>query len=415
MKKKIIYFLSLIFIAGIFIYSVFAWLTSYENPGYLLMGFGHWSLEMTAVIFIIIQLVSFVIFYIIFRLLGSLLRYPNKIMTRRQYNKTDRSQNALIEGLVDSAAGNWANAEKVLIRHAANSGAPLLHYLTAARAAQSRGAIEKRDEYLKKAANQSSEVDIAVGLTQAELNLSEKQFDDAVKTLKKLNTINPTHASVLKLLHQAYQSLGDWDGMRQLIPSLNKNKVLMESEVKLLEIETYTCLLKQATEKGKVSDIQQLWTTIPSHIQKLNEVKSIYFSAMIVASGGAEVEAAVVDAISENWSETLLVIFGNIKSNHTVNQLLTAEKWVASHPENPVLLRMLGKISLKCDQLEKAEEYLSKSISFEPTVAAYQLLGDLFYNKNDKNKASECYKYGLELASKKIEHNVERIYSDATL
>ncbi len=415
MKKNSIYFLSLVISAGTLAYFIYAWLTGYESPGYLLMGFGHWSFETTAVVFITIQIFSFVIFYIIFRVLGLLLRWPSKAITRRQNSKVDRSQNALIQGLVDSAAGNWENAEKVLIRHAANSGAPLLHYLTAARAAQSRGAITARDEYLKQAAAQSSDTNIAVGLTQAELNLSEKQFDDAVKTLTKLNTINPSHASVLKLLHQAYQSLGDWEGMRKLLPSLHKNKVLMEVEVEILERETYTRLLKKVAKKEKVSEIQQFWISIPSYIQKLNEVRSIYFAAMIVANGGAEIETAVVDSISENWNETLLVIFGNIKSNHYVNQLLTAEKWVASHPENAVLLRMLGKISIKCDQPDKAEDYLSQSIALQPTVAAYQLLGDLFYNKNDKNKASECYKYGLELASNTIEDNVEKIYSDTTL
>lgn len=409
MKKNLIYFAGLLLVAVAMAYVVHSWLTKYENPGYVLMGFGHWTLETTVVFFAVAQIVFFFLLYIFFRLLGVLLRLPGKMMTRQKIKKADRSQNALISGLVDSAAGNWEQAEKVLIRHAANSGAPLLHYLTAARAAQSRGAIEKRDEYLQKAAAQSDDTDLAVGLTQAELHLSENQFDEAIKTLTKLNSIDPTHASVLKMLHQTYRNVGDWEGMRKLIPSLHSNKVLMEVEVKLLETETYSRLLKQAAEKADATAIRKLWETIPPHIQKLNEIRSIYFAAMIEANGGAEIEEDMVNAIADNWSETLLVIFGNIRSKNYVNQLLTAERWIAAHPDNAVLLRMLGKLSLKCDQPDKAQEYLSKSINAEPTVAAYQLLGDLFYDKNDKDKASECYKYGLELASSEIEQNVENI------
>ncbi|NOQ34277.1 MAG: heme biosynthesis protein HemY [Methylococcaceae bacterium] len=409
MKKNIIYFLGLPIIALIAAYFVHDALTKYDNPGYVLMGIGHWALETTVVFFVVAQIIGFFILYVLFRLLGLLLRLPSKMMTSRETKKADRSQNALISGLVDSAAGNWEQAEKVLIRHASNSGAPLLHYLTAARAAQSRGAIDKRDEYLKKAADQGGEGDLAVGLTQAELHLSENQFEDAVKTLTKLNSIDPTQASVLKLLHQTYQNIGDWEAIRKLIPSLHKNKVLMEVEVKLLETETYSRLLKQSAEKADASETRQLWETIPPHIQKITEIRTIYFAAMIAAEAGAEIQEEVVAAISENWNETLLVVFGNIQSKNYVNQLLTAEKWIASHPENPVLLRMLGKISLKCDQPEKAEDYLSKSLTLEPTVAAYQLLGDLFYDKNDKDKASECYKYGLELASSEIVQNVENI------
>ncbi len=415
MKKKNIYYVGVIVLIGIFSYVVHTWLNSYDTPGYALIGLGETSFQMTAIVFVVTQIIVFVVLYIIVRLIGGLLRWPGKAFANRQHHKANRSQNALIEGLVDSAAGNWENAEKVLIRHASNSGAPLLHYLTAARAAQFRGAIDKRDEYLRKATNDTGEVDIAVGLTQAELNLSENQFEEAIKTLTKLNSLDPSHASVLKLLHQSYQSLGNWEAIRQLLPSLHKNKVMLEAEIKLLEIETYSRLLKQVAEKSQVSDIQALWAIIPPYIQALNEIRTIYFSAMIIANGGAEIEPAVVEAISDNWSETLLVIYGNIKSNHYVNQLLAAERWVASHPENAVLLRMLGKISLKCDQLDKAEDYLSKSLNAEPTVAAYQLLGDLFYDKGDKSKASECYKYGLELASNKIKHNVENVISDATL
>jgi HemY protein len=415
MKKNIIYFVGLIIIVLALVYFSYAWLIKYENPGYVLIGFGQWSLETTVVVFSITQIIFFSMFYALFRLLGLLFRWPHQLIIQHQHNKTDRSQKALIEGLVDSAAGNWEQAEKVLIRHAANSGAPLLHYLTAARAAQSRGAIERRDEYLKKAADENNEIDLVVGLTQAELNLSEKQFSEAVKTLTQLNSIDPSHASVLKLLHQAYHHLGDWEGMRKLLPALHKNKVLIETDVKLLEIETYSRLLKQAAEKSDTGSIQQLWATIPVHIQKLNEVACIYFAAMIVTSGGAEIEKTVVNAITDQWSETLLVIFGNIKSNDYLNQLLTAEQWISSHPNNAVLLRMLGKISLKCQQLDKGKDFLTKSIGLEPTVAAYQLLGDLFYNHDDKNKASDCYKQGLELASSQIEHNVEGIFSDATL
>ncbi len=415
MKKKNIYYIGVIVLIGLFSYVVHTWLNSYENPGYALIGLGKTSFQMTAVVFVVTQVIGFVVLYIIVRLIGVLLRWPGKVFSNRQQHKVNRSQNALIEGLVDSASGNWESAEKVLIRHASNSGAPLLHYLTAARAAQSRGAIDKRDEYLRKAANENDDVDIAVGLTQAELNLSENQYEEAIKTLSKLNSLDPSHASVLKLLHQGYESLGNWDAIRQLLPSLHKNKVMMEAEMKLLEIETYSRLLKQSAEKAQVSEIQTLWAIIPPYVQKLNEIRTIYFSAMIIANGGAEIETAVVEAIADNWSETLLVIYGNIKSNHYVNQLLAAEKWIASHPENAVLLRMLGKISLKCDQPDKAEDYLSKSLNAEPTVAAYQLLGDLFYDKDDKNKASECYKYGLELASNNIKYNVENVISDATL
>ena len=90
--------------------------------------------------------------------------------------------------------------------------------------------------------------------------------------------------------------------------------------------------------------------------------------------------------------------------NHPIKNL-----WLAIHSGSAVLLRVLGKISIKCLQMEKAEQYLSKSIGIEPTVAAFQLLGDVLIEKGDTNKASDCYRKGLELASSEIVNRVEGI------
>ncbi len=407
--KNIKYFLGSLAIVLIAIFSVHHWLSANDDPGYVLLGFAGWSAEMTMVVFAIIQIVSFSILYLFFRALGWMMRLPTKMKTTRKAVRFNRSQEALIAGLVDSAAGNWESAERTLIKHASSSGSPLLHYLTAARAAQSRGAIDKRDEYLSKAADQSSGTDLATELTKAELHLSEKQFEQAVETLTKLNSLNPSHGTVLKLLHQAYHQVENWEGLLKLIPSLYKNKVLMEAEIKLLETQTYSRLLKQVSAKKDSSELKILWDSIPPHIQNLPDIFNIYFAAMINAGAGEEIQPLLIKKLSEHWSETLLIIFSNIETQNATEQLAIAERWLPSYPDNAVLLRVLGKISMRCQNTEKAMKYLSRSIDREPSVAAYQMLGDLFFELNDKDKASKCYKYGLELAASEVALNAETI------
>jgi len=407
--KNFIYFLGSLCIAVAAAFLIHDKLSAYEDPGYVLIGLGHWSLETSVVFFAVAQIIAFFLLYVLFRSIGVLLRLPAKLKHRGKNIKFNRSQEALISGLVDSAEGNWEKAEKILIKHASNSGAPLLHYLTAARAAQSRGAIEKRDEYLRKATEQSGETDIAVGLTQAELHLSANQFDQALETLTKLHSIDSGHASVLKLLHQTYRRVGDWEGLRKLIPSLHQNKILMEAEVKLLETETFSSLLKQAAEQGDAEKTQQLWATVPEHVQSFQGISTIYFATMIEVGAGALIEQDIAQSLVKSWDETLLVLFANIQSKDYQKQLQTAEQWLAIHSSSAVLLRVLGKICIKCKQMEKAEQYLTKSVAIEPTVAAYQMLGDVLIEKDDKDKASDSYRKGLELASSEIVNRVEGI------
>ncbi|NOT11320.1 MAG: heme biosynthesis protein HemY [Methylococcaceae bacterium] len=407
--KSLFYFLGSLTLAIAAAFFIHHWLQAFDNPGYVLIGIGHWSLETSLVVFTVGLIMAFFVFYMFFRLLGWLLRLPGQIKRRGTHVKFNRSQEALIAGLVDTAEGNWEKAEKVLIKHASHSGAPLIHYLTAARAAQSRGAFDKRDEYLKKAADQAPGSDVAIGLTQAELHLSGNQFEQALETLTKLHSIDPSHATVLKLLHQTYQHIGDWEGLRKLIPSLNTHKVLMEAEIKLLESQAFSQLLKQTAVKGSAEDIQQLWADIPDYVRRMQGISAIYFAAMIDAGAGALIENDLADILSVNLDETLLVLFGSIQSTNTAKQLETAEQWLSSQPDHAVLLTVLGKLSSKNQDAQKAEDYLTRSISIEPTVQAYQLLGDLLYAQGEKDRASQCFKNGLELASAEIVSQIDRV------
>ena len=387
------------------------WLQSFGNPGYVMIGIGHWSLETSLVIFSISLLLGFFVFYQLFRCIGWLIRLPGHLKSRGKNIRFNRSQEALIAGLVDSVEGNWEKAENILIKHASHSGAPLIHYLTAARAAQSRGAFDKRDEYLKKATDHAPDSDVIIGLTQAELNLSGNQFEQALETLTRLHSIDPNHANVLKLLHQTYQHVGDWHGIRKLIPSLHSQQILMEAEVKLLETETYSQLLKEAATNANIVDLKTLWLEIPGFIKNMPSIAAIYFAAMIYVGADNEIEEELIEILSSRWDETLLVLFGSLQSNNVVTQLETAEKWSYVHQDNAVLLAVMGKLAIKCEDSFKAESYLAKSIAVEPTVQAYQFLGDLLFAQGDQEGASRCYKNGLELASSELVARIDRLPS----
>ncbi len=382
-------------------------LTHLNSAGYVLIGIDQWSLETSLFVFLGALVAVFFMLYFSFRLLGWTVRLPTKIKKRVANNKIALSQKALIKGLVDSAEGNWEDAETILIKHASHSGAPLIHYLTAARAAQSRGAFDKRDEYLQFAAKHGDDAEIAIGLTQAELNLSGEQYEQALETLTRLHSINPKQANVLRLLHLTYQKLEDWQSLRSLIPSLTTHKVLMEAELKLVETEVFSNLLKQAAEQKNRFALQTLWAEMPLSIKVVRGVAAIYFAAMIDVDAGASIEEELVKNLSANWSDTLLVLFGNIQSTDPVLQLETAERWLIGHANDAILLMVLGKLSGQRTDYAKAQRYLQQSIVLEPNVQSYRLLGDLASTQNDAVAASQFYKQGLELAASALVNQID--------
>ncbi len=407
--KQIKYFFASLVAVALVAYLVHHWLIELNDPGYVLIGAGEWSLETSLTMFTVLQIAGFFLIYHLFRLISALFRIPAQYSKRKHALKTNRSQQALIAGLFDAADGNWERAENVLIKHAGHSGAPLLHYLTAARAAQSRGALDKRDEYLRQAVAHSSDTNLTVGLTQAELHLSEQQFSDALATLSKLHSINPSHARVLKMMHQAYRHLEDWEGLSKILPSLQQNKILLETEIKLLETEIHSRLLKQAAAENDAEAVRNCWRNAPEHIKSLPGIANIYFAAMISLNAGAEIISAVELQLSRHWDYTTLLLYADIDSGDLRQHLLAAEKWLAVYPNDAVLQRVLGKLALKLQETEKAKQYLFKSIHLDPSVEAYQLIGEALITQGDKETACDYFVRALELASVGVVQNIESI------
>jgi HemY protein len=406
-KKAVIYMLIALSIAAGVGFFVHRRLIA-GDAGYVIIGYDRWVLESSLFVMIIALVVTFVLLYFLIRALLQAMSIPKALKKRDGELRNKRSQEALITGLIESAEGNWEKAERNLIRHAADSGAPLINYLTAARAAHARGAVEQRDEYLKLARETAPESELAIGLTRAELQLSNKQFEEALESLTHLNKIAPSHAAVLRLTHQAYAQMEDWEGLRRLLPALHQNRVLMEAEVKLLETETYSALIKQKSETRDVTALREIWATVPEHIRASTGIRSLYFAAMIEAGAGEEIEDELRRALGDEWDETLLVLYGCIQLSDRETQLQHAETWLGPHPRDAVLFRVLGKLAIRCKLWNKAKNYLEKSLEVEPSVEAYQLLGDVLHQQNDFAAACHYYRNGLMFASSEVVAQIEQ-------
>jgi HemY protein len=386
--------------------------------GYVIVGMGQWSLETSLLLAGAALLLTFGAFYIILRLLIATVRLPTLLKQRGYEQRSRRSQEALYSGLIETAEGNWETAERQLIRHAADSGAPLINYLTAARAAHSRGALEQSEEYLKLAQESMPEAEIAIGLAKAEFQMSQQQFEQALENLIHLNKIAPSHATVLKMMHQAYAKAEDWEGLSRIIPKLHANKVMMEAEIKALEAETFGALLKKKAEARDAGVLRQLWQEAPQHIRKLPGMQQLYFAAMIDVGAGMEVEANLRDALRKEWSDTLVVLYACIQSDNPAQQLKQAEGWLKARKQDPVLLRVLGKLSARAGLADKAKAYLQSSLAIEPSAEAYQLMGDALLRENDPAGACQYFRNGLMFASNEvvamIEQNAEEDADAAT-
>jgi HemY protein len=92
-------------------------------------------------------------------------------------------------------------------------------------------------------------------------------------------------------------------------------------------------------------------------------------------------------------------LYGHIEVNEPSHQLAMAEGWLKQHPEDALLLLTLARLALKNKLWGKARSYLEASIAVAPSPESYQQLGLLLEGMGESDKAANCFRAGLALAS----------------
>ncbi len=381
----------------VLLFGVLAVLWVKEDNGYVLIGYGEWTLEGSLALFALLGLLFFVVLHLSLRLLSRLWQMPDRVAEWRYKRRSLRAQRALTRGLLEMAEGRWKVAERHLTRHADQSETPLLNYLAAARAAQLQGEHSRRDDYLHLAHESMPSADVAVGLTQAELQLAHQQYEQALASLMHVRSLSPKHNYVLKLLKKLYENLGEWKKLEEILPDLRRRKVIGDKELQNLEGQVVRERLKQ--EAGGVDSLVRYWQGIPKELRQDQGLLVDYARLMLAVGAGPRVEPQIASALGRNWNSELVALYGRIELNDPSHQLAVAEGWLKQRPEDAVLLCALARLALKNKLWGKARSYLEASIAIAPSPESYQQLGLLLERLGESDKAMQCFRAGLGLAT----------------
>ena len=366
-----------------------------QDSGYVLMSFGRYTIEMSLALLLLLLAALFGALYFGIRLMVRTLNLPHDVREWKHRRGSRLAQQAMTRGLLEMSEGNWRGAEKRLVRFADRSETPLLNYLAAARAAQLQGAHDRRDGYIRLAHECMPSADVAVSLTQAELQLADHQLEQALATLKHLRSVAPRHNYVLRLLRRLYEQLGDWEHLRELLPELRRRKVEDESDLRHLEIRTHRALLEQAFLANDEHRLGMAWADVPRGLRDEPQILGDYAGYLQETGHDGKAEQLLREALRKRWDTGLIEIYGLLQSTEPGKQLSQMEKLLADHPDDPILLLTLGRLSLRAQLWGKARGYLEACIGRNGPPQAYRELGQLLERMHEPDKAIETYRRGL--------------------
>ncbi len=385
----------LLFVIVLLIASVWVGLTLAADPGYMLISINHWSIETTLWTALMGFFILLLAAYLVVRLTVKLWHIPTTLKRwRRRHNKR-KSNLKTRKGLIEFSEGYWRKAKSDLIKALPGSEAPLLNYLTAARAAQELGDYTLRDDYLRQAQQSMPEAKIAVELTQAQLQLANQQWEQALATLQHLHSIAPHHPYVLKLLMKLYEQVRDWPKLISLLPEIKRHGVAKGDAFTQIQLTAYIEAMKDSMKNGHFGEIEKLFKARPKDLSYHPEIIAEYSRYLIKTEKYPEAESLIRKALSHQFNETLILEYGQLKDKGA--KLSFAEHLLTQHPNSSALLLCLGQLSIAQNLWGKARGYLEQSIQYKPSALAFYELGNLLQQLNNQTHALEAYKQGIAL------------------
>ncbi len=371
-----------------------------NDPGFVLIKYADFSIETSLAFGIVVMIVAMLLIHFALKIVRGIWRLPHSVRRQSQNRRFEKSRKLLNQGLIDSAEGRFEQAETNLIKLVEYSESPLLHYLAAARAAQLQGKYDERDGYLKAAHEAQPEAEIAISVTQAELQLAHQQTEQALATLTHLRSIAPRHDYIAKLLARAYYELEDWQPLVDLLPEVRKKNLIPDKRFKKMEADAYRGMLSTIAIRGDALALEKGWDKIPRSKQTDSRLLLHYIG--LINEAGIKIDSAenlLVKSLDSHWDDRLIDIYGEFYASDANAQLKQAEKWLTDYSQNGNLLLALGRICIRARLWGKAQGYLEASIGISPTPACCLALAELFSKHlKESDKATKFYQMGLELS-----------------
>lgn len=381
------------------------------DAGYVLLAYNQTTVETTLWVFLVGLIIAFTLLHVLFNLLFNLKLPTGKWRLWRSASRQRNARKKTLQGLLALSEGEWQKAQMALTRSAQDADIPLINYLAAAKAAHENGDSESADSLLKKALEVTPDANLAINITQAQIQISRGQHEAALANLLKLRRKQPRNKQILSLLADVSSQLHDWQGVADILPALRKQKALPSEQLENLERKTLMALLQKERNPAagsapepeqQVRHLQSLWVTLPETAANYDEVVAEYISLLIEAQGHKPAEALLKQRLDKNWSEKLIPLYGLLNLPKPRKLYQQAQQWLSGHEQSAGLQLTLARLACRCELWTEAVAFYEASLAIEPDLQVCAELARLHHQLNQPDRAAQVMNKAFSNVSEQL-------------
>jgi HemY protein len=372
------------------------------DSGHVLFFYPPWRVEMSMVFFVVAAAVSFVVLFLLFRLLGNALALPDSVRAWRARRRRERAHTALATALQAYYEGRYARAEKEAGYAADNGPSPGVAALLAARAAHQMRDFDKRDRWLERADGSGDSLQAARLVSRAELALEERDFAAARDALRSLHGAGPKHVATTRMLLRAERGAGAWDEVLRLASQLSKRDAIAPALAEEYKVQATVELLARSADDAAA--FERRWRGVAA-ADRIQPRIAAAAARNATALGKAALARDILEnALAAEWVPQLVLLYGGLPERLAPEERISeararierAEQWLLERERDSHLLATLGRLCAQAELWGKARSFLEASLSFEESRAARIELARLAERLGQSDEAQRHFRRAAE-------------------
>jgi HemY protein len=367
------------------------------NAGYALLVVQPYRIELSLNLLFVLLIGGFFALYFVIRVIARTIRVPRTVRTWRRQQKLDRARAKQDSAVVALLEGRYGKARQHAQEALAIPGSSGLNAIIAARAALDVRDFDDVELLLNRPDAQASSLAVPRLMLSAESALEQGHAQESIRVLDILRKEAGMHTAALRLELRALELARRWSDIPPLLDQLVRRKVFDTDQAEHLRISAQSEQLKLLAHDA--AGLRDCWARLSDAIKVHPKIARSAARSFMQLGGEREAAEIVAQSLEHDWDSDLVELYGECKPGDSTRQLEQAERWLLSHNDDAVLLRVLGMLCLRQQLWGKAQTYFEASLAIEDSWRAHLALGEMLGRLDHEVEANAHFVAALKLAT----------------
>jgi HemY protein len=370
------------------------------NAGYALLVAPPYRVELSLNLLLILLVGGFAALYLTIRLVAGTVRMPSRVRLWRRQQKIERARAKQDAAVVALLEGRCVKAQQHAQEALAIPGSSALNALIAARAAIDVRDFDAAERLLAGPDAQAQSLSVSRLMLAAEIAVEHGQPQQALRLLQELRKEAGMHTAALRLELRALQAAKRWADIPALLEQLVKRKVFDAAQAEHVRVTAQSEQLKALTHDA--SGLRDYWARLPESTRVHPKVARAAAQSFLQLGGDREAAELIGASLVRDWDSDLVELYGECHLADATRQLEQAERWLTTHNQDAVLLRVLGRLCQRAQLWGKAQTYLEASLALDDGWQAHLALGEMLGRQGRDPEANAHFVAALRLATEEL-------------